>query len=85
MAQIEIIDYLGAMLVEPSKAYTYDMVIAKFPTADILIMKDLDVLVSINGTDMFKTSFDDISKLTSGKSYIFSKRCTVAVGIKAVI
>ena len=43
-------------------------------------MKSDKVSVSINGSDMFLTSFDDESFISGGKTYMFDKECTVVMG-----
>lgn len=75
-----IVDYLGAMSVEAGEVYTSDSVLASYPTADMLKMKSEGVKVSIDGTDAFPISYDDESYITTGKTYIFSKPCIIAVG-----
>lgn len=43
-------------------------------------MKSSGVSVSISGSDMFLTSFDDESFIITGKTYVFDKECTVVIG-----
>ena len=75
-----IVEYFGAISTEKNKLVTSASVIALFPTANMMKMKTEGVAVSVDGTDMFLTSFDDESFITTGKSFIFDKNCTIAIG-----
>ena len=74
------VEYLGAISAEKNKLVTSASVMTLFPTATMMKMKTEGVSVSVDGTDMFLTSFDDESFITSGKSFIFDKNCTIAIG-----
>lgn len=74
------VEYLGAISAEKNKLVTSASVLVAFPTANMMKMKTEGVSVSVDGTDMFLTSFDDESFITSGKSFIFDKNCTIAIG-----
>ena len=74
------VEYLGAISAEKNKLVTSASVLVVFPTATMMKMKTEGVSVSVDGTDMFLTSFDDESFITSGKSFIFDKNCTIAIG-----
>ena len=78
--QHNVVEYFGAISTEKNKLVTSASVIALFPTANMMKMKTGGVAVSVDGTDMFLTSFDDESFITTGKSFIFDKNCTIAIG-----
>ena len=75
-----VVEYLGAISAEKNKLVTSASVMTLFPTATMMKMKTEGVSVSVDGTDMFLTSFDDESFIASGKSFIFDKNCTIAIG-----
>ena len=74
------IEYLGAVLVQSGKLVTSAQVLTKYPTANMMKMKTKDVMVSVNGSDIFPVSYDDESYITSGHTYIFNKDCTIVIG-----
>lgn len=74
------IEYLGAVLVQSGKLVTSAQVLTQYPTANMMKMKTKDVMVSVNGSDIFPVSYDDESYITSGHTYIFNKDCTIVVG-----
>lgn len=81
MAQpLYVIEYLGAVSIKREKLYNSADVISAFTGANVMKMKTEGVRVSVNGSDMFLTSFDDESYITSGHTYIFDTDCIVAVG-----
>jgi hypothetical protein len=80
------IEYLGAIQVVAGTQYTSASVISAFPLATVMKMKTDDVMVGINGGVMFHITYNDESYITTGKTYIFDKKCVIAVGIyKAVV
>ncbi len=80
------IEYLGAMFVKAETSVTSASVLTAFPGATVVKMKTAGVKAGVNGTDMFDITYDDESYLITGKTFIFSKDCTIAVGIyKAVV
>jgi hypothetical protein len=48
-------------------------------------MKTANVLVSVDGSDAFLTSFDDESYVTTGHTYMFMSDCTIAIGKYRVV
>lgn len=80
-----IVEYLGAITAEANKDYTTAQVISQFPTATMMKLKTEGVSVNINGTDLFPVSYDDESYITTGKTYIFNKKCTIVVGRYVVV
>lgn len=75
-----VVEYLGAVLVQSGKLVTSAQVLAKYPSANMMKMKTKDVMVSVNGSDIFPVSYDDESYITSGHTYIFNKDCTIVIG-----
>lgn len=75
-----LVKYMAAMQVVKDQAYTSASIIAAYPTANVLIMKSVGAKVSISGTDMFDVSYDDVSYIESGQSYIFNMDCVIAIG-----
>ena len=55
-------------------------IIASFPTATITKIKTADVMLSIDGTVKFSATYDAISNLQSGHTYIFDKDTILMVG-----
>lgn len=74
------IEYLGAIIAEPRKQYTSADVIAKYPTATVMKMKTSGIKAGVDGSDMFTVSYDDESYITTGRTFIFSDACTIAIG-----
>ena len=74
------VEYLAGMQVESGKVYLSADILTAYPTANMLKMKTDNVSVSIDGTDMFLTKYDDESYIATGKSYIFNKDCLVSIG-----
>ena len=86
MAQpMYVVEYLGAISVESGKLYTSAQVLTTYPTANMMKMKTKDVMVSVNGSDIFPISYDDESFITSGHTYIFNKDCIIVIGKYVVI
>ena len=75
-----IIEYLGAIIAEPRKQYTSASVLTKYPTATVMKMKTEGIKVTVDGSDMFPISYDDESYITTGRTFIFSDACTIAIG-----
>ena len=75
-----IIEYLGAIIAEPRKQYTSASVLTKYPTANVMKMKTEGIKVTFDGSDMFPVSYDDESYITTGRTFIFSDACTIAIG-----
>lgn len=75
-----VFEYLGAISAKSGKINLSADVITAYPTANAMKMKTPKVSVSINGSDMFLTSFDDESYISTGKSFIFDTDCTIAIG-----
>ena len=82
MAQPTIIEYLGAYEVKANTTVQLADIHLAYPTASVLKIKTEKVSVSIAGSPMFLTSYDDESYIptATSRSYIFDKDCIVAVG-----
>ena len=74
------IEYLGAIIVEPRKQYLSTSVLTKYPTANVMKMKSDGIKVTVDGSDMFTVSYDDESYIATGRTFIFSDACTIAIG-----
>lgn len=74
------IEYLGAIIAGPRKQYTSASVISKYPTANVMKMKTSGIKVTVDGSDMFPVSYDDESYITTGRTFMFSDACTIAIG-----
>ena len=74
------IEYLGAIVAEPRKQYLSADVKTKYPTATVMKMKTDGIKVTVDGSDMFPVSYDDESYITTGRTFIFSDACTIAIG-----
>lgn len=74
------IEYLGAIVVEPRKQYLSADVKTKYPTANMMKMKTNGIKVTVDGSDMFPVSYDDESYITTGRTFMFSDACTIAIG-----
>lgn len=79
------IEYLGAMSAKANVVVTSASLLALYPTATVVKIKTSGVSVSVNNTDRFPVVYDDESYLKTGKTYLFSKDCVVAVGIYKAI
>ena len=79
------IEYLGAIIVEPRTQYTSASVISKYPTATVMKMKTSGIKAGVDGSDMFTVSYDDESYIATGRTFIFSGACTIAIGRYVVI
>ena len=75
-----IIEYLGAIIVEPRKQYTSASVLTKYPTANVMKMKTSGIKAGVDGSDMFTVSYDDESYIATGRTFIFSDACTIVIG-----
>ena len=76
------IEYLGAVEVTANKTVNLSDIHIKYPTATVLKIKTDGVSVSVAGSPMFMTSFDDESFVptSTSRTYIFDKDCIIAVG-----
>ena len=74
------IEYLGAIIVEPRKQYLSADVKTKYPTATVMKMKTEGIKAGVDGSDMFTVSYDDESYIATGRTFIFSDACTIAIG-----
>ena len=74
------IEYLGAIVAEPRTQYTSASVISKYPTANVMKMKTSGIKAGVDGSDMFTVSYDDESYIATGRTFIFSDACTIAIG-----
>lgn len=75
-----VIEYLGAIIAEPRKQYTSASVLSKYPNATVMKMKTEGIKAGVDGSDMFPVSYDDESYITTGRTFIFSDACTIAIG-----
>jgi len=84
-----ILNYLGAVTIQAKKTYSSDDILNQFDTANIMVLKtqngNTPIKVSINGTDAFCITFDEIAFLEAGKSYIFDTDCTLAIAKYEVV
>ena len=74
------IEYLGAIIAEPRTQYTSASVLLKYQTATVMKMKTEGIKVTVDGSDMFPVSYDDESYIATGRTFIFSDACTIAIG-----
>ncbi len=74
------VEYLGALVVEPRKQYLSADVKTKYPTANMMKMKTNGIKVTVDDSDMFPVSYDDESYITTGRTFMFSDACTIAIG-----
>lgn len=74
------VEYLGAIVVEPRKQYLSSDVKTKYPTANMMKMKTSGIKITVDGSDMFPVSYDDESYITTGRTFMFSDACTIAIG-----
>jgi hypothetical protein len=73
--------YMGSIDVEKGKSYNSTDILTDYPNATVMKIKTDNIKVSINGTSMFLTSFDDESYIpTTNTTYIFSDNCIIAIG-----
>lgn len=75
-----VVEYLGAIVAEPKKQYTSASVLALYPNATMMKMKSEGIRAGVDGSDMFPVSYDDESYITTGRTFIFSDTCTIAIG-----
>ena len=75
-----VIEYLGAIIVEPRKQYLSADIKTKYPTATVMKMKTNEIKVTVDGSDMFPVSYDDESYIATGRTFMFSDACTIAIG-----
>ena len=43
-------------------------------------MKTNEIKVTVDGSDMFPVSYDDESYIATGRTFMFSDACTIAIG-----
>jgi hypothetical protein len=75
--KINLIKYTGAVVVP--KGVTING--SGYQSQSILKMKSSNVSVSVNGSPMFKVSFDDETLVDTTATYMFDSECTIAVGL----
>lgn len=75
-----VVEYLGAIVAEPRKQYSSASVLLEYPNANMMKMKSEGIKAGVDGSDMFPVSFDDESYITTGRTFIFSDTCTIAIG-----
>ena len=75
-----VIEYLGAIVAEPRRQYTSASVLSKYPNATVMKMKTSGIKAGVDGSDMFTISYDDESYIATGRTFIFSDACTIAIG-----
>lgn len=78
--QVEAIEALGGFQCLANTPTTTASIIAVFPTATIVKIKTEGSVLSIDGTVKFATTYDAISNLQTGHTYIFDKDTTLMVG-----
>ena len=78
--QTDAIEALGGFQCLANTPTTTASIITKFPTATITKIKTEGVKLSIDGTVKFMTTYDAISNLQTGHTYIFDKDTTLMVG-----
>lgn len=74
------VQYLGAVLCKSGVPITTASIIAKYATANCMIMKTEGVNVSINSSDAFPTVVNNQNYFETGTTLVFSKDCTLAIG-----
>ena len=74
------VEYLGAIVAEPKKQYTSAEVLAQYPDANMMKMKSEGIKAGVDNSNMFPVSYDDESYITTGRTFIFSDTCTIAIG-----
>ena len=75
------VEYIGAESIKQGDSYTSANFKTKYPSATMMKMKSEGISVSINGTTMFLTKYDDESYIpTTATTYIFNKDCVIAIG-----
>ena len=74
------IEYLGAIIAEPRKQYTSASILTKYSTANVMKIKTSGIKAGVDGSDMFPVSYDDESYITTGRTFMFSDACTIAIG-----
>ena len=74
------IEYLGAIVAEPRRQYTLASILSKYPNANVMKMKTSGIKAWVDGSDMFPVSYDDESYITTGRTFMFSDACTIAIG-----
>ena len=78
--QTDAIEALGGFQCLANTPTTTASILTAFPTATITKIKTADAMLSIDGTVKFMTTYDAISNLQTGHTYIFDKDTTLMVG-----
>ena len=78
--QTDAIEALGGFQCLANTPITTASILTKFPTATITKIKTEGVMLSIDGTVKFSATYDAISNLQTGHTYIFDKDTTLMVG-----
>ena len=80
MATYQTLQYLGGLSVKGREVLTSSSIITDFPDANCIQLKsDNNTKVSINGTDAFPISYDDITYFETGSNYMFTSNCLLAI------
>ena len=80
MATYQTLQYLGGFSVKGREVLPSSSILTKFPDADCIQLKsNNNTKVSINGTDAFPISYDDITYFETGDNYMFTSNCLLAV------
>ena len=78
--QTDAIEALGGFQCLANTPTTTASILTAFPTATITKIKTEGAMLSIDGTVKFLTTYDAISNLQTGHTYIFDKDTTLMVG-----
>ena len=78
--QTDAFEALGGFQCLANTPTTTASILTAFPTATITKIKTADAMLSIDGTVKFMTTYDAISNLQTGHTYIYDKDTTLMVG-----
>ena len=78
--QTDAFEALGGFQCLANTPITTASILTTFPTATITKIKTEGAMLSIDGTVKFSTTYDAISNLQTGHTYIFDKDTTLMVG-----
>ena len=78
--QTDAFEALGGFQCLVNTPTTTASILTKFPTATVTKIKTEGAMLSIDGTVKFMTTYDAISNLQTGHTYIFDKDTTLMVG-----
>ena len=78
--QTDAFEALGGFQCLANTTTTTASILTAFPTATITKIKTEGAMLSIDGTVKFMTTYDAISNLQTGHTYIFDKDTTLMVG-----